>query len=125
MAIKGLGTDIVEIARFSDRFDKLGDKLARRILTESEQAEFAQSSTPARLLAKRFAVKEAASKALGTGIGRGVSFHHIELYHDDWGAPKLRFNGGAAERLASLGANCALVSLSDEKAYVVATVIIE
>ncbi|WP_298442414.1 holo-ACP synthase [uncultured Ferrimonas sp.] len=125
MAIKGLGTDIVEIPRFAARFDKLGDKLAQRILTAAELNELAAANDKPRFVAKRFAVKEAASKALGTGIGRGVSFHHIEVSHDDWGAPKLQLTGGAAERMAQLGADSAHLSLSDEQAYAVATVVIE
>ncbi|WP_028117692.1 holo-ACP synthase [Ferrimonas senticii] len=125
MAIKGLGTDIVEIERIATRFDKLGDKLAARILTESELRELGHSSDPARFLAKRFAIKEAAAKALGTGIGRGVSFQHISLSHNEWGAPLLQLRGGAAERMAQLGATSTHVSLSDERRYVVATVIVE
>lgn len=125
MAILGLGTDIAEIARVAAQSERLGEKFARRILTDNELAEWHAHKQPERLLAKRFAVKEAAGKALGTGIGRGVSFQHIELGHDDWGAPVLILSAGAAERMASLGATRAHVSLSDEQAYAVATVILE
>ena len=68
MAIIGIGTDIVEIARIRAQRERIGDKLAKRILTDAEYAVYLQSSLPERFLAKRFAAKEAAAKALGTGI---------------------------------------------------------
>ncbi len=125
MAIKGLGTDIVDVARFDERVARLGDKLARRLLTDNEWQQWQAAAQPGRFLAKRFAAKEAAAKALGTGIGRGVSFQHMEIHHTDWGAPKLRFSEGAAARFAELGASQCHLSLSDEQAYVVATVILD
>ena len=77
--IVGLGTDIVEIARIANKVPEAGDEaalakcpLAKRVLTQAEMAIFLASSQPGRYLAKRFAAKEAAAKALGTGIGRGV-----------------------------------------------------
>ncbi|GAA4897326.1 holo-ACP synthase [Ferrimonas pelagia] len=129
MAILGLGTDIVEIARFSERLERMGEekaeRFAARILTPDELEAWLTHSDPARLLAKRFAVKEAAAKALGTGIGRGVSFQHIELCHDAWGAPQLQLSDGALERLRQLGGQHCHVSLSDERHYAMATVILE
>ncbi|MFT5790566.1 MAG: holo-[acyl-carrier protein] synthase, partial [Shewanella sp.] len=86
---------------------------------------FVASSSPARYLAKRFAAKEAAAKALGTGIGRGVSFQHIEISNNDNGAPIVTFNLGAAERLAFLGGTRGHLSIADEKHYATATVILE
>ncbi|MBY6188107.1 holo-ACP synthase [Marinobacter hydrocarbonoclasticus] len=123
--IVGLGTDIVEIARIQSQYERLGARFAARILTESERDELARSKEPARLLAKRFAVKEAAAKALGTGIGRGVSFQHIELQHNEWGAPILVLSGGARERLEQLGGHHLHISLSDEQYYATATVVLE
>lgn len=123
MAIIGLGTDIVELARFEQMAANALARLAKRVLTEAEQQTFAEHRFPARYLAKRFAVKEAASKALGTGIGRGVSFQHFEVSNNEFGAPQLQLFEPA---LARLPANSKLwVSLSDEKHYAVATVIIE
>lgn len=123
--IIGLGTDIVEIARIQAQYERLGSRFAARILTESERETLAQTKEPARLLAKRFAVKEAAAKALGTGIGRGVSFQHIELQHNEWGAPILVFTGGAQERFELLGGRGMHISLSDEQHYATATVVLE
>lgn len=129
--IVGLGTDIVEIARIEARVPVAGEKelqtnrLAKRVLTQSELDIFIKSSNPGRYLAKRFAAKEAAAKALGTGIGRGVSFQHIEISNDDNGAPKITFTDGAAQRLVLLGGKSGHVSIADEKHYATATVILE
>lgn len=70
MAILGLGTDIVEIARIDAVIERSGERLARRVLTDAEWAHYQQHQQPVRFLAKRFAVKEAAAKA-GTGIRNG------------------------------------------------------
>lgn len=123
--IKGLGNDIVEIARIESTLDRLGDKFVERILTPAEQQSYRDSKLPARFLAKRFCVKEACAKALGTGIGRGVSWQHMEMGHDEFGKPLMQLVDGASERLTALGAECVHVSLSDEQHYVVATAIIE
>lgn len=130
--IVGLGTDIVEIERIEHKVPAAGEldnlvkcRLAKRVLTELEMAIFIASSQPGRYLAKRFAAKEAAAKALGTGIGRGVSFQHIEISNDDNGAPLIRFSDGAAQRLAFLGGVRGHISIADEKHYATATVILE
>jgi holo-[acyl-carrier protein] synthase len=125
MAIVGIGTDIVEIARISEQRARLGDRLARRVLTESELTTYLQSKQPERFLAKRFAAKEAAAKALGTGIGRGVSFQHIHIDNDDNGAPLVSFTDGALARLKQLSGSRGFISIADEKHYAVATVVLE
>lgn len=125
MAIVGLGTDIVEIARIEAQLAKGSDRLAKRVLTSNELAIFNQSTQPARYLAKRFAAKEAAAKALGTGIGRGVSFQHIETSNNVDGAPLVEFSQGAQERLVQLGGKLGHISIADEKHYATATVILE
>ncbi|MEQ8800470.1 holo-ACP synthase [Haliea sp.] len=115
-----LGTDILEVVRVEAVVARLGDKFVRRILTLAEQGEYAASQQPVRLLAKRFAAKEAIAKALGTGIGRGVSWQDIEVRHDVHGAPLVHLSGGAAEVLKRRGGTAMLLSLADEQAYVVA-----
>ena len=82
-----MGTDILKIERVDEVMARLGEKFMQRILTEQEQAEYRASTQGNRLLAKRFAAKEAVAKALGTGIGRGVSWQDIQIEHDDNGAP--------------------------------------
>ncbi len=124
MAVVGLGTDIVEIARFDLQADKL-ERLARRVLTEREYAHFRQHSFPARFLAKRFAAKEAAVKAIGNGIGNGVSFHHVEVQNNAMGKPELVFSGKMLELCQQFQVQNSAISISDEKHYAVATVILE
>ncbi|BDQ67110.1 holo-ACP synthase [Shewanella xiamenensis] len=125
MAIVGLGTDIVEIERITAHVARSGDKLAKRVLTEAEFDIYQQHSQPSRYLAKRFAAKEAAAKALGTGIGRGVSFQHIHIGNTTDGAPTIDFTEGAKQRLALLNGVIGHISIADEKSYAIATVILE
>lgn len=124
MAIRGLGTDIIEIARISQSLQQ-SPRLVQRVLTVFEQNQYAQHSQPARYFAKRFAAKEAAAKALGTGIGRGVSFQHFEISNDAQGKPELSLNGYAAELAGKMGVKTVWLSISDEQAYACATVILE
>ena len=123
--IVGLGTDIVERERIQASLSRLGEAFAKRILTTSELAEFSESKQQVALLAKRFAAKEAAVKALGLGIGNGVSFQHMNISHDKYGAPLLEFNGFAKEHCDLLGVNHVHLSISDEQRYAMATVILE
>ena len=124
MAIVGMGTDIVEIARIEDALSRSA-RLASRVLTEQEMVIFGASPEPARYLAKRFAVKEAAVKALGTGIGRGINWHHICVGNNESGAPFLTFSDEFAKRCEEKGVVRSHVSISDEQHYATATVILE
>ncbi|MDP5135253.1 holo-ACP synthase [Rheinheimera baltica] len=129
MAIVGLGTDIVEIARIEQSLTR-SPALLKRVLTESEQVIFAtmadkHPANAARYFAKRFAAKEAAAKALGTGIGRGVSFQHIHISNNADGAPLLSLSDYAAELAATMAVSHIWLSITDEQAYAAATVILE
>lgn len=125
MAIVGIGTDIVEIARIEAATARSGDRLARRVLSDSEWAIWETHHQQVRFLAKRFAVKEAASKALGTGIRNGLAFEQFEVYNDALGKPRLRLLGAAAELAQRLGVAHLHVTLADERHYACATVIAE
>jgi holo-[acyl-carrier protein] synthase len=125
MAIVGLGTDIAEIERVEKALSRSGDSFARRILTEAEFALFTQRKQKVRYLAKRFAAKEAASKALGTGIAKGVSFQHFSILNDDHGKPHLTLTGKALDIAQALQVSAVHLSISDERFYAVATVILE
>ena len=76
-------------------------------------------------LAKRFAAKEAVVKALGTGIGNGVGWKHVEISKDDLGKPLVKLSGGALERANEMSIGSSFISYSDEKDYVVAMVVLE
>lgn len=124
MAIVGLGTDIVEIRRITEQLQR-SDRLAQRLLTAEELACFQQHKFPARFLAKRFAAKEAAVKAIGTGIANGISWQQIEVYNLASGQPMLRFHGEFSRHCQRLGVTEAFISISDEQHYAVATVILQ
>ena len=117
-----IGTDIVEIQRIASALERQGDKFVQRILTESEIVEYQARSNSVAFLAKRFAAKEAIAKALGTGIGRGISFQHMIVSNDSEGAPQVELQASAAERLKQIGATKILISLADEKQFALAYV---
>lgn len=125
MAIVGLGTDIAEIERVEKALARTGEAFARRILTEDELEKFHRLKQQGRFLAKRFAVKEAASKALGTGIALGVTFHDFSISNDDYGAPILTLSNKALEIAQSKRVRHIHLSISDERHYAMATVILE
>jgi len=123
MSVLGLGTDIVEISRVASVIES-SDRFAKRVLAESELTIYHKHSQPERYLAKRWAAKEAAAKALGTGIGRGISFHHFITSNNDLGAPRLELVGKALDVANSMNVTSVLLSISDEKQYAMATVIL-
>ncbi len=120
--IYGIGTDIVRITRMQENIEKFGNKFAERILSEEELKEYHNYSEPSRLLAKRFAAKEAASKAMGTGFRNGISLKQIFITHDDLGKPLLNFIENAKDFLEQQGVTESHVSISDEQEYAVAYV---
>jgi holo-[acyl-carrier protein] synthase len=124
MAIMGLGTDVVEIARIANQLNK-SQRLAERVLTPTEMHTFKAHKSPERFLAKRFAAKEAAVKALGTGIGSGVSFQHVEVVNLSSGQPTLLFSGKFAELCEVYKISRSFISISDEQHYAMATVVLE
>lgn len=126
--IIGLGTDIVSTERIAKVLEKNETAFIDRICTKEEK-KYLQSCRDITLkLAKIWAVKEAAVKALGTGFVQGISFSDIELFHDCLGKPEIKFFGKAKEVLdEKIGDNEVniLVSLSDDKPFAQAVVIIE
>ncbi|MEX0446967.1 holo-ACP synthase [Xenorhabdus sp. SGI246] len=125
MAIVGLGTDIVEISRIEEIVGRSGERLAKRVLSENEWQQYQQHNQPVRFLAKRFAVKEAAAKALGTGIRNGLAFNQFEVVNDVLGKPLLKLRGEAEVLADKLNVKSMHVTLADERRYACATVILE
>jgi len=123
--IVGIGTDIVNIERMEAMLGRQGDAIAKRILHESEWQQFKESSKPAAFLAKRFAAKEAASKAFGTGFRDGLSLKHIIVKNDKLGKPELKFEHQAESLKNELNISKSFLSLSDEETHAVAYVILE
>ncbi|WP_088329863.1 holo-ACP synthase [Lacimicrobium sp. SS2-24] len=124
MAIIGIGTDIVEISRIEGQLQK-SSRLAERVLTEAELAEWRTHAFQARFLAKRFAAKEATVKAFGTGIGNGVSFRQMEIRHYDSGKPYLHFSGYLEQLSQQWMLSGTFISIADEQHYAMATVVLE
>ncbi len=122
--IIGIGTDLLQITRMQAALERT-PRLSERILTPLERQGFAAATDPARFLAKRFAAKEAAAKALGTGIGRGVSWQHLEIGHDANGRPELRVEAGAQAIARQQGITHWHLSYTDERDFVSAFVIAE
>ena len=124
--IIGVGTDIVEIKRISASIERLGAKFIKRILTPSEQEQYyaiAQREKADAFVAKRFAAKEAAVKAMGTGIGSGVSFQHFCVKNRPSGQPYLEVDEVIENKLGESASW--FLSLSDEQHYALAFVTLE
>ena len=129
--IVGIGVDVVEIARVTKLCAQgtVSGRFAQRILTPKELEEYQQllekgSKPPERFLAKRFAVKEAAAKALGTGFRKGLRYQHIGVEHDALGKPLLTWHDVGDDVRQCQGVTVSHVSISDEQAYVVAMVLL-
>jgi len=120
--IFGIGTDLVHIPRMEALLQKHGDKIAERILSESEFVTFQETSNKASFLAKRFAAKEAAAKAMGTGFRDGLSLRHIAVTNDKNGKPELQFFERAISLTDKLKIGRSMISLSDENEYAIAFV---
>jgi holo-[acyl-carrier protein] synthase len=123
--IIGIGVDIAETARVDRISEKFGDRFASRVLTEDEMCEYRERNNSSSYLALRFAAKEAVAKACGTGIGKQLGFHSMQIEHDAQGKPVLRFLDSAQELVNRLQVRNALISLSDERHYVVAMAVLE
>lgn len=125
MMIKGIGTDIVKIDRVNKVISRSGDRLAQRILSSIEFSQYLQNKNKAAWLAKKFVAKEAAAKALGTGFRQGLRFEHLQVGHNALGKPTIEFVGIASELVEELGISGVHLSISDEKDYAVAFVVLE
>jgi len=121
--ILGVGIDVVEVSRVERLWSRYGMKFASRILAEEEIPLLPLAA--AGYLASRFAVKEAAVKALGTGFSQGVTMKQIAVRSGAGGVPELVLHGKARERCNAIGASRAHLSLSHERSTAVAVVILE
>lgn len=121
--IVGLGIDIVELDRISLAYTRHGEKFCSRILTQVEHQLLPANPIP--FLAARFAAKEAAVKALGTGFSQGVTFHDLEVRNDASGKPCITFFKEALRRCQNLQISQALLSISHGRDSAVAVVVLE
>ena len=122
--IHGVGTDIVAVARLEEMLARHGEKAVDKLLSPEEYGDCRASAAPARFLAKRFAAKEALGKALGLGVRAPVTLPAAAVVHDAYGKPEFRFAPALASYMAEHGLTAHL-SLSDERDYAVAFVVVE
>ncbi|MDQ3958765.1 MAG: holo-ACP synthase [Pseudomonadota bacterium] len=123
--IYGVGVDIVEIARIHKGLDRFGLRLVQRILSENEYREFHSMQKLPQWLATRFAAKEAFAKALGTGFRHGVHLRDISVNNDPLGRPWLEYTGQTLELVRRFDIVRSHLSLTDEREYALAFVVLE
>ena len=123
--IHGIGIDLVHVARMQANIERFGNRFARRILSHAELNEYDRTNEPACFLAKHFAAKEAMVKALGTGFGDGLSLKSISINHNQFGQPKMKCDGKASEIMHEYGIQSSHLTITDEKDYACACIILE
>ncbi len=123
--IVGTGIDLAEVPRIAAAIDRFGDRFLRRIFTDAEIRYCDSKANRAERYAARFAAKEAALKAIGTGWHRGVSWTDVEVRREPGGRPTLTFHGKAGEFASRLGVKHASLSLTHTKDTAMAQVILE
>jgi holo-[acyl-carrier protein] synthase len=123
MDIIGIGLDATEIPRIAQTIERYGDRFLRRIFTEGEIAYCQSRRRAAQHFAARFAVKEAAMKALGTGHSRGVLWRDVEVVRHG-GPPQLQLHGAAGRRFESMGGRSSVVTITHTDDLAMAQVIL-
>jgi holo-[acyl-carrier protein] synthase len=123
MNILGLGFDATDIPRIASTVERYGDRFLHRVFTEGEIAYCTRRRNPAPHLAGRFAAKEAAMKALGTGHSHGVLWRDIEVVRLS-GPPQLRLHGGAAARADRMHVRSSLLTITHSEALAMAQVLL-
>ena len=123
--IVGTGIDIAEVPRIAEAIARYGDRFLRRIFTEGEIRYCSSKANRVERFAARFAAKEAAMKALGTGWNHGVRFRDVEVSRQPGKRPTITFHGKAAEFADKLGAKNIVLSLSHTAEQAIAQVILE
>ena len=127
--ILGIGTDICDIRRIRDLYDRHPDRFAKKAFTEREREKCLARPDPVPCLAKRFAAKEAVAKAIATEDSGALSWQDVEIVNAASGRPDVLLHGGAAERLRSMLPDehtaHIRISLSDERDFAVAFAVVE
>lgn len=123
--IYGVGTDIVELSRIEETWERFGEHFARRILMDEEMLLFKRSKRPVRFLAMRFAGKEAAVKAMGTGFAHGIWMRDVGITNNEWGRPLIIWSQRGQRVCDRLGIGAGHVSLTDDAGLVLAFAVVE
>jgi holo-[acyl-carrier protein] synthase len=122
--VVGIGVDIVEVERIRRALEGSG-AMVRRVFTEEEIQYCTERKNRFQHFAGRFAAKEAALKALGTGWQEGIRWKDVEVVAGELGAPQIRLSGKARERFEKIGADRAHVTITHAEAYAVSVVLLE
>ena len=124
--IYGVGTDIIDIRRIKRVIDIYGDRFKKKCFHFEEIVKSEQRYKNVESYSKRYAAKEACAKALGTGLARGVFWKDIEVFNNQFGKPHIRLHNNAKKYLNSMSKDKLKIelSLSDEKNFAIASVII-
>ena len=125
MAVRGIGIDVTQVQRIVAVLERFGARMEQRLFTDGELAYCRGHKDPLPHLAARFAAKEAASKALGTGMSAGVAFKQIEVVQPGGRVPTLEFHGAALERYHALGCTASHLSLTHDAGIAIACVVLE
>lgn len=122
--IYGIGTDILQLSRVADAYQRFGMRFVERLLMPQERAEFDGTRHAVRFLAMRFAAKEAIVKAMGTGFAHGMGLRDAGVMADARGRPEIIFSARGREVCADLGVDGGHLTLSDEAGLVVAVAVL-
>jgi holo-[acyl-carrier protein] synthase len=125
MAVRGIGIDVTQVQRIVATLERFGARMEARLFTDGELEYCRRHKDPLPHLAARFAAKEAASKALGTGMSAGIGFKQIEVLQPGGRVPTLAFHGAALERYHALGCTASHLSLTHDAGVAIACVVLE
>ena len=122
--IYGVGTDLVELARVQETYDRFGDHFVNHLLMDDERALFEKNKWPVRFLAMRFAAKEATVKAMGTGFAHGIWIRGVGVANNPWGRPEITWSDRARALCDELGIGEGHVSLTDDAGLILAFAVV-
>jgi holo-[acyl-carrier protein] synthase len=125
VAIRGIGVDVIQVERLVRSLERFGKRFETRLFTDGELEYCRRHRNPLPHLAARFAAKEAASKALGTGMSGGVAFKQFEVHQPGGQVPRLEFHGPARARYDALGCTGSFLSLTHDGGLAIACVVLE
>ncbi len=122
--IYGVGTDIVELTRVQETYNRFGERFVDRLLMDEERVLFEKNKWPVRFLAMRFAAKEAAVKAMGTGFAHGMWIRDVGIVNSPWGRPEIMWSERGQAVCDELGIGEGHVSLTDDAGLILAFAVV-
>lgn len=122
--IFGVGTDILELSRVQETYDRFGDHFVDRLLMDEEREQYARVKWPVRFLAMRFAAKEATVKAMGTGFRHGIWIRDVGIVNNHRGRPEIIWSPRGQDMCKELGISGGHVSLSDDAGLILAFAVV-